>query len=288
MKTNMKSNRICVHLCLSVVSFILLLLSSSVFAQNKPLIKRTTYKNENIKFGAGGTISIVGAPVGSITVEGWRKNEIEIQADIEVEADNESDLALLAQIDGFVLDEDFGHVRVISVGTHDRDYLKRVAKKFPKRLLDKPFKINYRLKVPVYSDLEINGGRGDLKLAGVEGAMQIRVLDGNGEFSLTGGSLNAVFGGGNVNVKINSRSWRGRSVDFQVAAGTLNVLLPVNMNADIDAAVLRTGKIENSVDALKPRDKAKFTERAMTARVGSGGATFGFTVGDGTLKIGNW
>lgn len=283
-KTEFKKNG--VHLCLFVMSLTLLWFSTA-FAQTKPLIKRTTYKTEKIDFGAGGTVTIVGAPQGSITVEGWQKNEVEVSADIEVQAENEADLAQLAKINGFVLDEDFGHIRIISVGTNDKDYLKRTAKKFPKRLLDKPFKIDYRIKVPLYSDLEINGGRGDLSLSNVEGTMQIRFLEGNANLALTGGAVSGVFGSGTINVKIVSRSWRGRHADFQVASGTLNVELPQNLNADINASVLRGGKIENSVTTLKPRERTKFSEKSMTARAGSGGAALSFTVGDGTLTIKN-
>lgn len=288
MKTTLKFKKICVHLCLSAVStFLLSQAAAPSFAQVKPLIKRTTYKTEKMDFGAAGTITIVGAPQGSITVEGWQKNEVEVSADIEVQAENEADLAQLAKINGFVLDEDFGHIRIISVGTNDKDYLKRTAKKFPKRLLDKPFKIDYRIKVPLYSDLEINGGRGDLSLSNVEGTMQIRFLEGNANLALTGGAVSGVFGSGTINVKIVSRSWRGRHADFQVASGTLNVELPQNLNADINASVLRGGKIENSVTTLKPRERTKFSEKSMTARAGSGGAALSFTVGDGTLTIKN-
>jgi hypothetical protein len=251
------------------------------------LIKRTTYKNEKIDFGAGGTVTIVGAPKGSIAIEGWQKNEIEISADIEVEAETEADLAQLAKINGFILDEGFGHVRILTVGTNDKNYMKRVAKKFPKHLLDKPFKINYRVKVPTYCDLEINGGNGDLTLSNVEGAMQIRVLEGNAKIELTGGAVSAVFGSGTIDLKIASRSWRGRHADFQLASGTLNVELPQNFNADIDASILRSGKIDSTVLSLKPRDRAKFTDRSVIARAGNGGATLSFTVGDGTLKIKN-
>jgi hypothetical protein len=273
------------YLCFSVVSIVLF--ASPVFAQSKTLIKRTTYKNEKIDFGAGGTVTIVGAPKGSIAIEGWQKNEIEISADIEVEAETEADLAQLAKINGFILDEGFGHVRILTVGTNDKNYMKRVAKKFPKHLLDKPFKINYRVKVPTYCDLEINGGNGDLTLSNVEGAMQIRVLEGNAKIELTGGAVSAVFGSGTIDLKIASRSWRGRHADFQLASGTLNVELPQNFNADIDASILRSGKIESSVLSLKPRERAKFTDQSVIARAGNGGATLSFTVGDGTLKIKN-
>lgn len=261
---------------------------ASVEAQAQTLVKRTTYKSEKIDFGAGGTVTIVGAPIGSITVEGWQKNEIEVQADIEMQAATEADLALLSQVNGFALDEDFGHARIVSVGTHDRDYMKRVAKKFPKHLLGVPFKIDFRIKVPTNCDLEINGGKGDLTLSMVEGAMMIKFLESNAKMNLIGGTIDATFGVGNVDVKIASRSWRGRMLNVGLSSGTLNVQFPQNLSADLNASILKTGKIESSLENLKPRDRSKFSEKSIIARAGNGGALLSFTVGDGGLKLSNW
>jgi hypothetical protein len=279
----MKSKKICVHLCLSVVS--IFLLSSPIFTQAKPLLKRTTYKTENIDFGAGGTVSVMGAPNGSISIEGWQKNEVEISADIEVQAETEADLALLAQVNSFVLDENFGRITLQSVGTYDKKYLKSVAKKFPKNLLAMPFRIDYRIKVPVYCDLEINGGNSDLSLSNIEGTMRINVLETNAKLTLIGGTIIATFGSGTVDVTIPTRSWRGRGSDIQLANGTMNVWLPPNLSAEIDAKVLRNGQIDNLYNTLKPRERTKFTAKLIAAKAGNGGANLSFTVGEGKLKL---
>lgn len=270
------------------ISFIFALFTNLAIAQTSQLIKRTTYKTENVELGAGGTVTIVGAPSGSVTIEGWNKNEVEVSAEIEMQAATENDLAVLAAVNGFAVDQQFGHIRIISLGTHDKDYMKRVAKKFPKNLLNSPFKIDYKIKVPRYCDLDINSGKGDLKLSNVEGAMQIKAFEGNASLDLIGGTIVATFGSGNIDVKINSRSWRGRQAVFQVATGTLNVQFPQNMNAEVDATVLRNGKIENSLTSLQPRERSKFSEKNMLAKAGNGGALLSFTVGDGTLKMSNW
>ena len=270
---------------LFIFALFLLSLTTVCFAQTKQLIKRTTYKTENIEFGVGGTVSIVGAPSGSIIIEGWQKNEVEISAEIEIQAENETDLAQLAQVNGFALDESFGHIRILTVGTFDKNYMKRVAKKFPKNLLAMPFNIDYHIKVPAFCDLEIDGGSGDLTLSGVEGAMRIKVLESNAKLSLIGGTIVATFGSGNVDIKILTRSWRGRDADIQLANGTMNIQLANNLNANVDATVLRSGQIENSFSLLKPRSRTKFTDKLITAKAGTGGATLSFTVGDGTLKL---
>lgn len=268
-----------------IFGLVFLSLTVISFAQTKSLIKRTTYKSEKIEFGAGGTISIIGAPVGSIEIEGWQKNEVEISAEITMEAESEADLAHLAAVNGFLIDNSQINLRIISVGAHDKRYVKRTAKDFPNKLIGTPFQIDYQIKVPLYSDLNVDGGRGSFNLSGVEGAIIIKYLEADANLKLNGGAVSAIFGSGNVDVTFTSPSWRGRNADIQLAKGVMNVNLPPNLSADLNASVLRTGKIENAYEFLKPRGQTKFSEKLINAKAGNGGATLSFTVGDGSLNL---
>ena len=259
---------------------------TAALAQSPQLLKRTTTKTDKFDFSSGGTVSIVGAPTGSITVEGWRNNQIEITADIELQAASEADLAKLAQVTTFVLQESLARTGIISTGTHDKKYLKTVDKKFPKNLIGLPFRIDYHIKVPHYSDLEIDGGNGDLNISGVDGMLKINYLKTNAKIDLVGGIISATFGEGSVDLTVPSRNWRGRLADVQLASGTMNVHLPPNLNAEIDAVILRTGKVENAFADYKPRDRhEQFSDRSVIAKAGNGGIPLKFTVGDGTLKL---
>lgn len=269
-----------------VIGFIIAGFSLTAFSQENPnLLKRTTYKTDKVEFGVGGTITILGAPNGSIEIEGWQVNEIEISAEIEVQAETQEDLEKISEVTGFLLDVGTIHTRIISVGTHDKKYLKKVDKKFPKRLRNMPFRIDYKIKVPLYIDLDITGGKGDLKLSKVEGMMKINFLETDAKLDLLGGMLLATFGKGNVDVTIPTRSWRGRKVDVNLVQGEMNVRLSPNLNAEVDAKVLRTGQIENEFTNLKKRDRTEFTEKLILAKAGSGGVPLSFTVGDGNLKL---
>lgn len=262
------------------------LVAVSGSAQTRTLLKRTTYKTDKLDFGAGGTLSVAGAPNGSIRVEGWNKNEIEISAEIEIQAETEAGLNEISKVTGFVLEESMGRTGIVSLGTHDKKYLKSVNKKFPKNLIGLPFRIDYVVKVPQYCDLQIDGGKGDLYIAGVDGTMKINYLDTNAKLNLVGGGILAVFGGGTVDVNVPTRSWRGRFADIQLATGTMSVSLPPSLDAEVDASILRTGKIENTYPDLKPRTrKDKFSEKLIAAKSGTGGVPLKFTVGDGTLNI---
>jgi hypothetical protein len=234
--------------------------------------------------GYGGTVTIVGAPRGSVTIEGWSKSEVELTADIELKAPSEEDLNRLAGINTFVFDQDLNHVSVLTTGTHDRAYMKKF-KNFPKALLNLPWKIDYRIKVPATTDLEVNAGHGAVKISGVEGAMRINATESDSSFTLTGGVVSATIAVGTVTLSIPTRSWRGGGADIRVASGALNVEIPPGFSGDIDADVLRIGQIVNGYDGLEVREKPGITERTIRARAGAGGPFFKFTVGDGTLTI---
>jgi hypothetical protein len=250
-----------------------------------PLLTRTATRHEQIRLGYGGTVTLIGAPKGSITIEGWPRSEVDVTADIQLQAETEADLARLATVNGFALDADLNHVRILSTGTHDKEYMRRVAKNFPKQLLGLPWKIDYRIRVPASTDLEINAGSGAISLKGVEGAIQLSATESEATMTLTGGTVSATLAAGKVNVKIPVRSWRGTGADIRIAAGDLIVELPAGFNGDIDADILRLGKIEDTYETLQSRERPGISERVVKARAGGGGAFFKFTVGDGTIQI---
>lgn len=280
---------------LLLCALFVLLSQSTTLAQQKdknvspapPTLKRSTSRHEVRRFAYGSSLTIIGAPAGSITIEAWPKSEVDITADIELYANTEEELSLLASVNGFTIDDDANHVRILTTGTHDKTYMRRVAKKFPKALLNLPWKIDYRIRVPAMCDLEIDSGRGPLNLSGVEGSISLKALESDATLVLTGGTVMATIGGGSVKINLATRSWRGVGASIQLARGDLTVELPTGFNADISADVLRSGQIENTYTELAPHERTTFTPRSIRGRAGAGGASLTFKVTDGTLRIKN-
>lgn len=269
---------------------ILLLPATPVFSQKTAvpdiqLLTRTSTRRESHRFNYGGTVTLIAAPRGSVTVEGWSRNEVELTANIELKGPTEADLDQLAAVNNFVFDEDMNHLSILTTGTHDRVYMKRTAKNFPKKLLNMPWKIDYRLRVPVNTDLEVNAGHGEVKLSGVEGALRVSATESDTALTLTGGTISTTVTAGSITLSIPARSWRGSGADIRIASGTINVDLQPGFSGDIDAEILRTGKIISTYEGLASREKPGITERTVRARAGAGGAFFRFTVGDGMVNI---
>ncbi len=269
----------------TLLAVVLTLFSLSAFSQTS-LLTRTITKTDRFDFGSGGTLAVTGAPSGSIRVVGSTKNEVEITARIELQAGTEADLTKLAEVTGFVTEESPARTGVVTIGTHNKLGLKKLPNKFPKNLLGLPFRVDYVITVPRYCDLEIDGGKGDLAISGVEGTMQINFLEAKADIEIITGPSTITVGVGTVEVAIGTHGWRPRAANIRVASGDLTVRLPPNMSGEIDATILKTGKIENMLPDLKPRDrKAPFTDRSVIAKANVGGAALTFTVGDGTLRL---
>ena len=250
-----------------------------------PLLTRTVTRHESRRFFYAGTVTVAGAPNGSITVEGWQRNEVEITAEIELHAVTEEDLSRLATVNNFVIDEDRNHIRVITTGTHDRTFMKRAAKDFPKSLIGLPWKIDYHIKVPAMTDLEVNGGIGPTRLTGVEGVIRLNALQTDATLSLTGGLVSVIVQSGTVNVTIPVLGWHGLGADIKLASGNLKVGLMPGFSGDINADVLGTGEVKNTFPNLEPRERNSITPRSLRARAGNGGATLTFTVSAGAIQI---
>ena len=251
----------------------------------EPQLVRTTVKHEQLRFAYGGTVTIVGAPDGSISIQGWPRNEVSISADIQLRGDSEQDLAQLAAVNGFIIDDEANHIRILTIGTHDKEFMRANAKKFPKTLLGLPWKIDYKIRVPMSTDLDISAGRGPITLSGVEGDIRLSATESETKLNLSGGVVSATVAKGTLSLNVLEKSWRRGGADLRVAFGEINVELPAGFNGDIDAEILRTGQIVDGYGGLESREKPGITAQKMKARSGSGGAFFQFTIGDGTVNI---
>jgi hypothetical protein len=158
-------------------------------------------------------------------------------------------------------------------------------KKFPKTLLGLPWKVDYRIRMPVATDLNISAGSGPISIKGIEGNIQLSAAESETYLKLSGGTLNATIAIGKVTLSVPVKSWRRGRVDIRVAAGEVNVELPPGFAADLDADILRSGQIVNAYEGLEVREKPGITPRIVKARAGAGGTPFRFTVGDGTINI---
>lgn len=283
-----------IHSSFASLLFLLLAFSIPAAAQKDkklppsgPLLKRTTTRHETARLQYGGTVTLSAAPRGSIVIEGWERNEVDVTATIELQAPTAADLDRLAVVNNFVFDEDMNHIRIITTGTHDRSFMKRMAKGFPKALNDLPWKIDFVVKMPIMTDLVVDSGVGPISISGVEGALRLNAMSSDAYLSLTGGLVQVLIQQGTMKLRIPARGWHGLGSEFQLGSGVMTLELLPGFSADINADVLRTGQVKNTFADLQPTSRNSIQPSSIRARAGNGGATLTFTVGDGGIEIKN-
>ena len=253
------------------------------------VLKRTTTKTDTIPVGAGSTVAIMGAPAGSIKVTMIAGNDVQIAAEIEVQAANEADLAAAAVLTTYMTQETLGKVAIVSVGADSRRKFTNDEKKVIKRLRGMPYRIDYVVGVPKYTNVEIDGGIGDIDLEGGEGDHRINAVNAKVRVTIRGGSLAATIAKGGLNIEVPPSGRRGLNIDASVVSGDLSMTIPDNLNGEVDASVLRIGKVVNEIPNLKPRDrKVPFSDKLVQGRAGVGGPSIKLTVGDGSIWLRRW
>src|SRR5213080_4395863 len=123
----------CGLLFLSILSLATAVSAQKVKQSNQsatPALTRMTPRHENFRLAYGGSVTIVGAPAGSITFEGWQRNEVDVSAEIELHGGSTQDLDRLEAVNTFVVDKDTNHIRILTTGTHDLAFMKSMAKDF--------------------------------------------------------------------------------------------------------------------------------------------------------------
>lgn len=256
------------------------------FAINGQTLKRSVTKTEQMPFGAGGTVTIIGAPAGSMSIRPAEGNEVVINAKMELQAENESELALLSEMTGYMTEESLGRIVITAVGPHTKGIFRNVPKKLAAKLAALPYSLDLEVFVPKYCDLFLNGGKGDLRVEGVEGALTANFIESNSVIRIVGGAVNITVGKGSVDAALGIRGWRARAADISVSQGYIIARLPSNFSAELDAVILRSGSISSLIEKMTPRDrKVAPTQRLMQMKAGVGGPRVRFTVGDGNIQL---
>ena len=157
---------------------------------------------------------------------------------------------LLAAVNTFVVDEDANHVRVMSTGTHDKVFMRSVAKNFPKRSSDCPGESITAFAC--LSQLISTSTPGEVPSASAawKATCSFPRAESVANLKLTGGTVSATIAVGALKLEIPTRSWRGVGATVQIAVGDITVEIPAGFSGDFDAEVLRAGKIDSSYEEL--------------------------------------
>jgi hypothetical protein len=221
-------------------------------------------------------LTLVGAPRGDVSVVGWRGEAISVVARITISAPTESDITTLASIIGMVVDESGPVIAVQTTGPHDKETLKAV-KNFPKALTKMPWRVDYTVRVPEYTSVQLGVIDGNAEVADVSGTVAITSLRGSVTIRNVAGFTKVAAGEGNVTLSTLDRAWRGAGTDVVAARGDISLRAPAEFGAVLDA------KATNGIHFLGARVSEEGP--SLQGTIGRGGSRMKLVAHAGSVTL---
>ncbi len=215
----------------------------------------------NYRLEPGGRVSVTNV-LGSIEVEGWDRNEVELTAVVTTMGEEAA----------------LGEVRIRVEPRSDSLEVRTLYR----GQSEEPVSVDYHLRLPRQARLEsLQTVNGDIVVRNVEGWVAARTLNGSIEESGIAGSVVASTVNGSIRVALRAMPGREGAVELETLNGSLDLLLPAQANADVDLSTV-AGRIESGV-VFEASGATSGT--AVRTRLGRGGVRVRLRTVRGDIRV---
>jgi len=220
----------------------------------------------------GGTITVDGRQNGGISVRGESRNDVQVRACVQAWSGSEADAKALAD-----------QVRINTGGTIKADGPS-----------DNHWSVSYQILVPRSSNLDLIAHNGGINITGVDGTAKFETQNGGVFLSDVAGNFSGRTTNGGVFVRLSGQSWRGGGLDVTTSNGGVNIQMPENYAAHVEAGTVNGG-FSSDIAALQPqgddsRDNSwghRDRKTKINADINGGGAPIRVVTTNGGVRIGS-
>ncbi len=210
----------------------------------------------------GDKLSVDATPNGGITVHGWNRQDVQLEAKVVVNADTmEQSRAIAAQ------------VRVLTDGG-------RVRAEGPEQANGRNWSVSYDLRVPTQAGLDLRATNGGISIADVQARVTFRTTNGGVKISNVNGEIHGATTNGGVQVDLDGPGWYGEGLDVQTHNGGVVLRMPEGYSAHLEAGTQNGGL---RVDF--PMTVQAQVDRSVKTDLGRGGAPITLTTINGGVSI---
>jgi len=195
-------------------------------------------------------VRVDGAANGGISVEGWDRNEIRIEARVTVWTRDDEEKEALEILNKIKIDTD---------GT--------IEATGPKQRNREGWSVSYRIMVPKESNLELETNNGGISVTDVEGEIEAEAMNGGMSLTRLAGDVKAHTTNGGLDVELGGERWKGDGLDATTTNGGVTLEIPKNYNAELE-----TGTVNGSVHVDFPITVQGKISKKLEATLGDGGA----------------
>ncbi len=213
----------------------------------------------------GGTLTVDGRQNGGVSVKGWDRAEILIKAKVQTWADTDSEAQALAN--------------QIQVQTSGAQIRAEGPSNDGSRHLG--WAVSFELFVPINSDLSLKAHNGGISVASVRGRIDFETVNGGVSLRQLAGAVHGQTINGGVSIELSGDRWDGEGIDVKTTNGGVNLVLPENYSARLEASTVHGGfKVDVPVAMASGR-----IERNLAVDLGSGGSLLRVTTTNGGVTV---
>lgn len=215
-----------------------------------------------------GKLEVDAAPNGGVRVSGWDRNEILVRSRVEAWGDND------AEANGRLKE-----VRVVTSGA-------KVTADGPKSMGSwggsQKWSVSYEVFVPRKIDLKLATVNGGINVADVRGNMNFETVNGGVHLARTAGRVKGETVNGGVTVDLSGTTWEGEGLDLETVNGGVTVTVPAAYSASFHAGTVNGGMSSEFEGATI---QGKWGPKKMDLKLGSGGPPVKLETVNGGVKI---
>jgi hypothetical protein len=196
----------------------------------------------------GAVIQVDGKQNGGLTIRGWARQEILVRAKVQGRGNNAQEAR-----------ETAAQVRIETAGLH-------IFAVGPESRDNRWWSVSFEIFVPQKSDLTLITNNGGIGIFGVRGNLNFTANNGALTLHDLGGKVQGKTTNGSVSIQLAGLNWEGESLDVSTTNGSVNVSVPENYSAHLEArAYSGSFKFDFPVTLPKP------FEREVVTDLGNGG-----------------
>jgi hypothetical protein len=220
-------------------------------------------RNTGYRQAAGGLLTAEPNQNGGVSIRGWDRDSVHVQARIRAVARTVDEARTLAE-----------QVRITTAGGS-------VRATGPSLDRDADWYVSFVIFVPRRTDVRAETQNGPIGLTQVEGNIDVRAVNGPISLRDLGGDVRARAQNGPISVTLGGTRWRGTGLDAETQNGPMVLYVPEGYNAQLE-----TGTTNGPMSIGFPITvMGRALEKRITTTLGNGGPTIRARTQNGPLTI---